>query len=175
MKGLYQYLRELWRNPKKALKQQYKDMLAEWRKQPAIVRIDRPTRLDRARSLGYKAKQGYIIVRVRVPKGTSKRPAIKGGRRPKRRALLRIARQKSKQRIAEEHAAKKYKNLEVLNSFWVGEDGKYEWYEVILVDPNHPSIFSDPKINWICRKVHKGRAFRGLTSAGKKSRGLRKS
>jgi large subunit ribosomal protein L15e len=28
-------------------------------------------------------------------------------------------------------------------------------------------------INWICRPENRGRAFRGLTSAGKKARGLR--
>ena len=70
-------------------------------------------------------------------------------------------------------AARKYPNLEVLNSYYVGESGKYKWYEVILVDPHHPVIKSDPKINWICRPCNRGRAFRGLTSAGKKARGLR--
>ena len=34
-------------------------------------------------------------------------------------------------------------------------------------------IKSDRKINWICDSTHKGRVFRGLTSAGRKSRGLR--
>ena len=63
-------------------------------------------------------------------------------------------------------------NLEILNSYWVAEDGRYKWYEVILVDPNHPVILSDSKINWICNRAHKGRVHRGLTSAGKKSRGL---
>jgi large subunit ribosomal protein L15e len=81
---------------------------------------------------------------------------------------------KSLKLIAEERAARKFPNLEVLNSYWVGEDGRYKWFEVILVDPHHPVIQSDPKINWICQKQHKGRVFRGLTSAGKKVRGLRR-
>jgi large subunit ribosomal protein L15e len=76
------------------------------------------------------------------------------------------------QRICEERAARKFKNLEVLNSYWVGHDGKHAFYEVILVDRNHPAIKSDKKINWICKK--RGRAARGLTSAGRKGRGLRK-
>jgi len=42
--------------------------------------------------------------------------------------------------IAEERAAKKYPNLEVLNSYYVTEDGSHKWYEVILVDPHHPVI-----------------------------------
>jgi ribosomal protein L15E len=80
---------------------------------------------------------------------------------------------KSLRLIAEERAARKFPNLEVLNSYWVGEDGRHKWFEVILVDPNHPVIKADKDINWICEKQHKGRAFRGLTSAGKKVRGLR--
>ena len=56
---------------------------------------------------------------------------------------------KSLQRIAEERAQKHYPNLEVLNSYWVGEDGKEKFFEVVLVDPVHPEIVSDPKISWI--------------------------
>jgi large subunit ribosomal protein L15e len=64
--------------------------------------------------------------------------------------------------------------LEVLNSYWAGEDGRFKWFEVIMVDKNHPSVISDKDVNWICQKQHTGRVFRGLTSAGKKVRGLRK-
>lgn len=63
--------------------------------------------------------------------------------------------------------------LRVLNSYWVGQDASYKYYEVICVDPAHPSIRNDPSINWICRATHKHRELRGLTSAGKESRGLR--
>ncbi|MFQ6060450.1 MAG: 50S ribosomal protein L15e, partial [Thermoplasmata archaeon] len=70
--------------------------------------------------------------------------------------------------------ARRYPNMEVLASYWVGEDGRNKYYEVILVDPHHPSIINDPKINWICEPAHKGRVYRGLTPAGKKGRGLRR-
>jgi len=80
---------------------------------------------------------------------------------------------KSIKRIAEERVARKYPNLEVLNSYWVWEDGKFKFFEVILVDPNSPSIKNDARINWICEKQHTSRVFRGLTSEGKKTRGLR--
>ena len=33
---------------------------------------------------------------------------------------------------------RKYPNMEVLNSYWVGQDGKQKYYEVILVDGHHP-------------------------------------
>ena len=80
---------------------------------------------------------------------------------------------KSTQRIAEERTAKYYPNMEVLNSYWVGDDGKNHFYEVILVDPVHPSVMKDPKINWITDTKNKRRVLRGKTSAGQKGRGLR--
>jgi large subunit ribosomal protein L15e len=79
---------------------------------------------------------------------------------------------KSIQRIAEERTSKKYPNCEVLASYWVGQDGRHKWYEVMLVDVNHPVIKSDPKLNWICSPKQSDRANRGLTPAGKKGRGL---
>ena len=94
------------------------------------------------------------------------------GRRAKRTGIAKITMRKSLQMIAEERTAKKYPNLEILNSYWVAEDGRHKWYEMIMVDPHHPVIMADPKINWICSRAQKGRVHRGLTSAGKKSRGL---
>ena len=164
MKGLYQFVKEAWKQPKKNLGKVFvRSRLVEWRKEPAVIRIERPTRIDRAREKGYKAKQGYVVARARILKGTTKRPAIKRGRRPKRFAETRLTKAISKQHIVEQRVARKFKNLEVLNSYWVGEDGKQEWYEVILVDPEHPVIKKDKKINWICEPQHKRRVFRGLT------------
>lgn len=53
------------------------------------------------------------------------------------------------------------------------QDSTYKYYEIILVDAAHNAIRNDPRINWICNPVHKHRELRGLTSAGKKYRGLR--
>ncbi len=178
MKGLYQHIREIWKKPKKNINEllgetAWRDRLASFRREPAILKIERPTRLDRARSLGYKAKQGYVMVRSRVTKGTTKRPAMAGGRRPKRYGRTGFTPGKSGQMIAEEKVSRKYPNLEVLNSYWVGEDGKHKWFEVILVDKSHPVIKKSKDIKWISKRTHKGRVHRGLTSAGRKSRGLR--
>jgi large subunit ribosomal protein L15e len=148
--------------------------LIEWRREPAIVRVEKPTRLDRARKLGYKAKQGFVIVRVRVRRSGLRKQRPKAGRRPKRMGVKKYKPAKSLRLIAEERAARKFPNLEVLNSYWVGEDGRFKWFEVIMVDPHHPAVKTDKDINWICQKQHKGRVFRGLTSAGKRVRGLRK-
>lgn len=43
-----------------------------------------------------------------------------------------------------------------------------------MVDPFHKAVRRDPRINWICRPVHKHRELRGLTAAGRKNRGMRK-
>jgi len=139
----------------------------------AIVRVDKPTNLARARRLGYKAKQGIIVVRVRVRKGSGTKPRPTSRRRPKRMGVNKLTRILSIKSIAEQRAARKYPNLEVLNSYYVGEDGMKKYFEIILVDPSHPSIKSDKDLNWLCR-ISPGRAFRGLTSSQRKSRGLRK-
>ena len=145
----------------------------EWRKESTITRIDKPTRLDRARKLGYKAKQGFIMTRVRVRRGGLRKVRPRSGRRPKRMGVKKFKPAKSLRLIGEERVARKFPNLEVLNSYWVGEDGRSKWFEVVLVDPHHPSIKADDNINWICEKQHKRRVHRGLTSAGKKVRSLR--
>ena len=75
--------------------------------------------------------------------------------------------------MAEERVGKICGGLRVLNSYWVGQDSIYKFFEVILVDPQHNAIRNDPKINWICKPVMKHRELRGITSTGKKSRGLR--
>ena len=49
----------------------------EYRQLPGIVRLTGPTRPDKARRMGYKAKQGYVIYRIRVRRGGRKRPAPK--------------------------------------------------------------------------------------------------
>ena len=36
--------------------------------------------------------------------------------------------------IAEERVGKKLGELRVLNSYWVGQDGTYKYFEVILID-----------------------------------------
>ena len=170
----YKYIAEAWKKPEKSfLKEIMRERLIEWRKQSVIGRIEKPTRLDKARKLGYKAKQGFVMVRVRVRRGGLRKVRPKAGRRPKRMGVKKFKPAKSLRLIAEERAARKFPNLETLNSYWVGEDGRSKWFEVIMVDPNHPAIKSDKNINWICEKQHKRRVFRSLTSAGKKVRALR--
>jgi len=166
---MYKYIKNLWKKPSKEI---LRSRLIAWRKDPSLVRVERPTRLDRARTLGYKSKQGYVIVRIKISRGKRQRQLIKKGRRSKHRRRKLIV-GKSYQWIAEERVSRKYKNMEVLNSYEVAKDGKHKWFEVILIDREHPRIKNDHRTKWVLNKSNKGRAFRGLTSAGKKSRGLR--
>lgn len=168
--GVYKYIRDAWKKPKENLKELQKERLIEWRKEPVTMRIGRPTRLDRARSLGYKAKQGIILVRQRVSKTKRMRPSDRAGRRPKAYRFKKIT-QMNYGQIAEQRANQKYPNCEVLNSYEVARDGKSVWQEIILVDRNHPATLANEKLNWI--SLERGRAFRGKTSHGRKSRGLR--
>ncbi|WP_336021653.1 50S ribosomal protein L15e [Halobellus salinisoli] len=172
-RSFYSHIKEAWKQPGDGkLAELQWQRKQEWRDQGAIVRVDRPTRLDKARELGYKAKQGIVVVRVAVRKGGARKQRHKAGRRSKRQGVNRIGRRKSIQRIAEERASRKHPNLRTLASYWVGEDGSQKWHEVILVDPEHGAIQSDDDLNWICSDDQKGRAFRGLTNAGRSNRGL---
>jgi len=103
-------------------------------------------------------------------RGGRKRPHRRKGRRSKRQTIRKTLHANYRW-VAEQRAARKYKNLEVLNSYWIGKDGMHYFYEVILVDPRRPEIMNDEKLKWIVNA--KGRVFRGLTSSAKKSRGLR--
>ena len=165
--SLYKHLRETWQNNRDNLQREY---TLAWRQEPATVRVDKPTRLDRARSLGYKAKQGFLIVRQRVDSGGRMRPTIRSGRRSKNFRQFKIL-DLNYQAISERRAIANYPNCEVLGSYEVGTDHKHFWFEVILVDRSHPAVLADRNAAGIA-KQH-GRAHRGLTSANRKSRGLR--
>ena len=172
VKSVYNHIREQWKKPDTSYQSLQKNRLIQWRKEGSFTRVEKPLRIDRARSLGYKAKQGYIVVRARVRHGGLRRPQIKGGRKPSARGINKITAAKSTQRIAEERTAKKYPNTEVLNSYWIGKDGRYHYYEVILVDSSHPVIEKDSNIEWITNPANKRRVLRGKTSAGQKGRGM---
>src|SRR2546427_1743455 len=172
-RNLYGYVREAWKDPGESfLKDVRQQRLIEWRHGESFVRVEHPTRIDRARTLGWKAKPGFVVVRARVRRGGLRKHNPPGGREPKRRGMLKITMAKSIQRIAEERVAKRYPNMEVLASYWVGEDGMHKFYEVLLIDPQHPVIRADPRSAWIAEPQHQGRVFRGLTPAGEEGWGL---
>jgi large subunit ribosomal protein L15e len=171
----YKYIAEAWaKHDKSYVDELMRHRLIEWRRQSVITRVEKPTRLDKARKLGYKAKQGFVLARVRVRRGGMRKQRPKAGRRPKRMGVKKFKPSKSLRLIGEERVARKFPNLEILNSYWVGEDGSSKWFEVVMVDPHHPVIKADKNISWIGEKQHRRRVFRSLTSAGKKVRALRR-
>ncbi len=125
--------RKIWKEPDQ--REIYVAKKVYWRRGKTIERVERPSRLDRARSLGYKAKQGYVMVRVKVSRGGLRKIPPKLGRRQKRMGISKIKRGKSMKQIAEDRARMKHRNLKVLGSYFLGEDGQSKWFEVVLYDP----------------------------------------
>jgi large subunit ribosomal protein L15e len=168
--GYIKYLKKVWNDKDHDFLKIMQGRKIEWRKEPATTRIEYPTRIDRARALGYKAKQGFIVVRQRLKRGGHQRPFQSGGRKSSN-TQSQLTLGKNYQQIAEERANKHFPNCEVLNSYYLDSDGKNAWYEIILIDRVNPSVYKDPKYSWAYET--KGRVQRGITSAGRKSRGLR--
>jgi len=117
-----------------------------WRRQNAMLKIDRPSRLLRARRLGYKAKEGIIVVRMRVGMGGMRKQRPRGGRRPKHLGVTRIKADINMQQVAENRTLEKYVNMKLLGSYFLYKDGHYIWYEIILADPSHPRIAKDKEL-----------------------------
>ena len=117
-----------------------------WRKQNAIVRIAKPSRIIRARRLGYKAKQGIIVIRMRVGTGGMRKQRPRGGRRPKHLGVTRIKAAVSMKQVAERRVLERYRNMKLLGSYFLYKDGMHYWFEVVLADPSHPRIAKDKEI-----------------------------
>jgi large subunit ribosomal protein L15e len=143
VKSMYSYISEMWQDIYKDRADPLKEKIVNARAEPRIVRLERPTRLDRARRLGYKAKQGFIVVRVRVSKGGMRKQRPRSGRRPKHLGVVKIKQADSMKIVAERRVLKKYPNMELRGSYYVFEDGRYYWFECILVDRVHPAINND--------------------------------
>lgn len=165
-KGLYHYLGEAWKKPDEKV---LRERMIDWRKSNVFTKVEKPLRLDKARALGYKAKKGFVIVRVRVARGGHRRARPNKGRRSKRMHIRKNLTMNYKW-IAEQRVARKYPNLEVINSYQLGKDGIHYFYEVILVDTSRPEIKNDKTLNWICKPKNKNKPMRGLTFSGKKTR-----
>lgn len=169
----YKYLAEAWRRPDDGIVRAMRTTrLVKWRKGPSVVRVEHPTRVDKARSLGYKAKQGVTVARIRINRGPMNVARPRSGRRPKRMGVHGLTSSKSNRWIAEERVARKFPNMNLLGSYWVASDGRYSWFEVVLVDPSHPAVLSDRDLSWMANPAQRNRVFKGLTPAGRRSRGL---
>ncbi|MCZ6725124.1 MAG: 50S ribosomal protein L15e [Thaumarchaeota archaeon] len=149
---MYRYISKTWEGHLQTRSSIIKDRAVIWRREQAILRIERPSRLDRARKLGFKSKQGFVMLRVRVGRGGMRKSRPKSGRRPKHLGTVRIKAAISMKQVAERRVLKKFPNLKVMGSYVVYRDGKNQWFEIILVDPDHPSIKADSDLSWLSAK-----------------------
>lgn len=81
----------------------------EFRQLAVMHRISRPSRPDKARRLGYKAKQGFVIYRIRVRRGNRKKPVSKGATfgKPVHHGVNHLKYQRSLKSTAEERVGRK--------------------------------------------------------------------
>lgn len=112
--------------------QRYRSRLTEWRNQNTVVRAAKPTRIERARALGYREDGTCYVARVRVTKGTPFHSRPRAGRRPKKMGIRKITYAITDRRVAENRALRKFRNLKLLGSYLAGEDGRFKWFEIIL-------------------------------------------
>ena len=101
--GLHKHISEIWKQPKISIPARYRtERMAGWRRDPVFQRIEKPTRIDAARRVGYKAKQGIVVVRTRVRRGGLRKGKIHMKRKPSKAGIKKITMAKSIQRMAEE-------------------------------------------------------------------------
>lgn len=144
--NMYSHVAGTWRKMWKDNSDELKAKAIEWRRQPTMLRLERPSNIDRARKLGYKAKQGFTVVRIRVGRGGMRRQRPKAGRRPKHFGVVRIKQSDSMRKVSERRVAEKHPNMQVIGSYYLYKDGKYYWFECVLADKNHPAIFKDREL-----------------------------
>ncbi len=137
---MYRQISKTWRSLVKQNSPAIKSRAILWRRGPTLVRLERPTRLDRARSLGYKAKQGYIVVRIKITRGGMRQKRPTSGRRPKHMGVLKIKGHFSSQDTAERRVLEKFPNTELVGSYPVYQDGRFIWFEVLVADVHHPGL-----------------------------------
>ena len=146
MASMTSYQDQVWLRMWKENAPQLRAKAVEWRRQNALVRVERPSRIQKARQLGYKAKQGIVVIRMRVGRGNMRRKRPVAGRRPKHLGVLRIKPALSMQKVAERRVLERHPNMQLLGSYYLYQDRLYLWYEVILADPSHPRIVKDKEI-----------------------------
>jgi len=132
----------LWKDNAPAIRER----AIRWRKENAVTRIEKPSRIQRARRLGYKAKQGIIVIRMRVGTGGMRRKRPRSGRRPKHLGVTRIKADVSMKEVAERRVLERYPNMKLLGSYYLYKDGMHYWHEVILADPSHPRVSKDKEL-----------------------------
>jgi len=143
---LYRYLTQTWQEIWKEQRKRLLARLVKWRREPAIVRLEKPIRIDRARRIGYKDKPGVVVLRVRLGRKAMRRSRPRAGRRQKALGTKKRKVGLSYVKVAINRAKKRYPNLVVLGGYKLFEDGRYAFIELICVDPSAPQIRSDKEL-----------------------------
>ena len=133
--GAYKYMRQSYQKTFATKNPVMRNRLIAWHKEHTLVRVDTPTNIIRARSLGYKATKDFIIVRVRISKGKRVRRRADLGRKPgKNRKEVNPGAPLGY--YAEVKASRKFNNLEVVGVYFVGMTGTDKYFEVIMKNCN---------------------------------------
>ncbi len=127
----YKHVLKSFQKSLRARSDSLKQRLHDWRGESTVARVEEPSNIARARSAGFKAKQGFVVARVRVKKGKLVRRAPRQGRKPGRNRKTQSSGMGLK-RVAEIKAGLKFPNLSVVNSYLAGEDGQFKFFEVVL-------------------------------------------
>jgi large subunit ribosomal protein L15e len=136
----YSYMAESWQDRTPEFRDWLRRSAITWRREPVIKRIPRPTNLTTARRLGYKAKPGIIVVRIRLRRGGARKPRPISGRRQKAMGSSKFTRSISLQSVAEKRAGRRFPNMKIKRAYHLFSDGVNHWFEVILSDPAHPGL-----------------------------------
>ncbi|MFH1106834.1 MAG: 50S ribosomal protein L15e [Candidatus Micrarchaeota archaeon] len=131
--GAYSYMRKSFQETFKTRAQHLRRRMSLWRKQRTVERIEHSSDLPRARALGYKAKRGIYLARVRIRRGKRVRDKPDQGRKPGR-SVKRINPGRSLSYYAMNKTRTKFPNLVPKAAYWVGEDGMFKYFEVIMRD-----------------------------------------
>ena len=137
---------QVWLNMLKENPLELRQRAVVWRNENAVTRVEKPSRIARARRLGYKAKQGIIVIRMRVGTGGMRKQRPRGGRRPKHLGVTKIKADVSMKQVSERRVLERYPNMKLLGSYFLYKDGMHYWFEIILADPSHPRIAKDKEI-----------------------------
>merc|ERR1711974_320928 len=115
MGGAYKYISELYRKKQSdVLRYLLRVRCWQYRQLAKVHRAPRSTRPDKARRLGYKNKQGFVIYRIAMRRGGRKRPVAKGCPYGKPKTSGAVKEQKPErnlQSIAEERVGRRLKGL----------------------------------------------------------------
>jgi large subunit ribosomal protein L15e len=131
--GAYGYIQKSFQKSFRERSDSFRQRLQQFRKLRTVEKKDRPTNPVRAHALGYKARKDYSIAVVRIKRGKRSRPKPDQGRKPGRNRKF-VNPGESLQMYAQRKVGRRFPNMKILNSYLVGEDGMYKYFEVIMKD-----------------------------------------